>query len=83
MASVFTMAGVTNEGYKEVDYLRLLTSLMYSSRLMGEDFSGRATVIDLRCWRSFLVCILVEETSTSFPRILLSPHSIIPFYDII
>ena len=27
------------------------------------------------------MCELVNETSTSFPRITLSPHSVIPFYD--
>ena len=48
---------------------------------MSEAFSGRAPVTDLICLRSFLVCVLVNETSTSFPRIKLSPHSVVPLYN--
>ena len=68
MTSVFAMAGVTKEVPEEVDSLRHWTSLMYSSRLMGEAFFGRAPVTDLRCLSNFLVGVLVNETSTSFPR---------------
>ena len=68
---------------EEVDSLRLWTYLIYSYRLMGGDFSGKDPVTDLRCLRSFLVCVLVNETSTYFNRSKLYPHSVIPLYDII
>ena len=54
MNYVLTMMGVTREGPEEVDSLRLQNSLIYSFRLMGEAFSGRDPVIDLRCLRYFL-----------------------------
>ena len=50
---------------------------------MGEYFSGRDPVTYLMCLRSFLVCVLVEETSTYFPSITLSPHYVIRFVDVV
>ena len=54
---------------------------MYSSRLMGEDFSGRAPVKDLRFLRDFIVWALVNETYISFPGRTSFPHYVIPLYD--
>ena len=81
MTSVFAIAGVTMEGPEDVYFLRLRTTFIYYSRLLGENFTGRAPVTDLRCLRGFLVCMLVTETSTYFPRSMLSPHYVIPLYD--
>ena len=81
MTSIFAIAGVIMEGPKEVYFLRLRITLIYSSRLMCENCSGRAPVTDLRCLRGFLVCVLVNETSTYFPRSMLSTHYLIPLYD--
>ena len=60
VTSVFSTAGVNMEGPEEVYFLRLRTTLIYYSRLMCENCSGRAPVTDLICLRGFLVCVLVN-----------------------
>ena len=45
-ASVFTIAGVTFEVPEEVDSLRPPTSLVYYSRVIGWELSGRERVIE-------------------------------------
>ena len=78
--SVFTMVGVTKKDPEELDSLVLRISLMYSSRLVGEAFSGKAPVTYLGCLKTFLVCVFLEVLSTSYHRSTLSPHYFMPFF---
>ena len=78
--SVLNMVGVNKEGPEEVDSLRLRSSLIYSSRLIGGAFSGRSPVTYLSCLRHFLVCVFTDVSSTYSHRSTLSPHSVIPLY---
>ena len=48
---------------------------------MGETFPGGAPVTDLRFLRSFLGCVLVNETYNYFTKSTLSPHFFITLYD--
>ena len=45
---VFTVTGVTMEGHGDFDYIGLLTSVIWSSRLMQVNESGRAPVTGFR-----------------------------------
>ena len=53
--SALTIVGVTTEVPGEVDSLRILNSLMYYSKMIGEDLSRSFTVTNFRCLRNFLV----------------------------
>ena len=52
---VFTIAVVAYEGPEEVPYHRFPTYLVYYSREMGCDWSGREQVIAARSWRYIFV----------------------------